>query len=70
MEGEEPEERVCDASWCGKPLVQREGESLQNFTNRRHCDRRCAASHVSDRRPKSKQRRRRGCAVIGLMGSR
>lgn len=42
MEGEV---KRCMAPWCEAVLVRKEGETSQNFTNRKYCDKRCAAKH-------------------------
>lgn len=44
------EERRCDLVSCRKPLERKEGETAQNFQNRKHCDKSCAAISGNQKR--------------------
>lgn len=44
------EDRSCARPGCDVTLRRKEGETAQNFRNRRYCDKSCAARHQKKRR--------------------
>lgn len=59
------EVRRCELISCRKPLERKEGETAQNFENRKFCDKSCAAYVSNDNR---KRRGGRGLACFGGFG--
>lgn len=59
MEQREIVPRFCENGLCGKRLVRKEGETLQNWLNRRTCDKSCAMERESRRRRKKLRRKSR-----------
>lgn len=47
------DDRLCRLAECGKKLVQKPGETRQNYKNRMFCDKACASKY-----PKRKRRGR------------
>jgi hypothetical protein len=43
-------EKICRAPWCDAPIARKEGETCQNFVNRRYCGKSCAARHGNQKR--------------------
>lgn len=42
--------------WCGKALVRKEGETLDNFERRRYCGKRHASLHGNEQRHHKEKR--------------